>query len=133
MVLKPVLQFDMEKVTGIGGIFFRARDPAALTHWRRDHLASHRFRRTMMSCHGAKKPDPPYLRLPRDNRSLWRRRQSLDDQFPRLDAMVEQLRAIGISVELDPQRYPNGRFARLYDPEGNLIELWEPEGRDASH
>ena len=48
-----------------------------------------------------------------------------------LDAMVAQLRAAGISVELDPQGYPNGRFARLYDPEGNPIELWEPAGRDA--
>ncbi len=45
--------------------------------------------------------------------------------------MVAQLRASGISVELDQQRYPNGRFARLYDPEGNPIELWEPEGRYA--
>jgi hypothetical protein len=35
-----------------------------------------------------------------------------------LDAMVAQLRAAGITVEIDPQEYPNGRFARLYDPEG---------------
>jgi glyoxylase I family protein len=48
-----------------------------------------------------------------------------------LDAMMAQLRAAGISVELDPEAYPNGRFARLYDPEGNPIELWEPAGRDA--
>ena len=48
-----------------------------------------------------------------------------------LDAIVAQLRAAGISVEIDQQRYPNGRFAHLNDPEGNPIELWEPEGRDA--
>ena len=45
-----------------------------------------------------------------------------------LDAMVAQLRAVGISVEVDQQHYPNGRFARLNDPEGNPIQLWEPEG-----
>ncbi len=45
-----------------------------------------------------------------------------------LDAMVSQLRATGIPVELVGQRYPNGRFARFYDPEGNPIQLWEPEG-----
>jgi len=39
--------------------------------------------------------------------------------------MVAQLRAAGISVEVDPQ-HPNGRFARLNDPETN--QLWEPEG-----
>ena len=43
-----------------------------------------------------------------------------------LDAMVEQLREAGIAVEVDPQEYPNGRFARLNDPEGNPIQLWEP-------
>ena len=47
-----------------------------------------------------------------------------------LDAIVAQLRAAGVSVEVDPQPYPNGRFARLYDPEGNPIELGEPDGRD---
>lgn len=36
------------------------------------------------------------------------------------------LRAAGITVEIDPQQYPNGRFGRLYDPEGNPIELWQP-------
>ena len=43
-----------------------------------------------------------------------------------LDAMVAQLRAAGVSVEVDPQSDPNGRLARLYDPEGNPIELWQP-------
>ena len=44
-----------------------------------------------------------------------------------LDRMIAQLRAKGIAVALDPEIYPNGRFARLSDPEGNPIELWEPE------
>jgi predicted enzyme related to lactoylglutathione lyase len=44
--------------------------------------------------------------------------------------MVARLRAAGTSVEVDPQVYPNGRFARLYDPDGNAIELWAPGGRD---
>jgi glyoxylase I family protein len=47
-----------------------------------------------------------------------------------LDAMVVQLRAVGSSVEVDAQVCPNGRFARLSDPESNAIELWEPAGRD---
>ena len=44
-----------------------------------------------------------------------------------LDAMVGQLRAARIDVLVDPAEYPNGRFARLHDPEGNPIELWEPK------
>ena len=46
-----------------------------------------------------------------------------------LDKMVAQLRARGITVELDSEVYPNGRFARLSDPEGNPIQLWQPGGK----
>jgi predicted enzyme related to lactoylglutathione lyase len=42
-----------------------------------------------------------------------------------LDAMAAQLRAAGVAVEVDGETYPNGRFARLNDPEGNPIQLWE--------
>jgi predicted enzyme related to lactoylglutathione lyase len=42
-----------------------------------------------------------------------------------LDAMVSQLRRAGIDVQVDPESYPNGRFARLKDPEGNPVQLWE--------
>jgi glyoxylase I family protein len=44
-----------------------------------------------------------------------------------LDAMMEQLRAAKVDIALAPETYPNGRFSRLYDPEGNPIELWEPK------
>jgi catechol 2,3-dioxygenase-like lactoylglutathione lyase family enzyme len=44
-----------------------------------------------------------------------------------LDAMVSQLRRAGIEVEVDPKTYPHGRFARLNDPDGTPIQLWEPQ------
>ena len=47
-----------------------------------------------------------------------------------LDAMVAQLQSAGITVKVDPEAYPNGRFARLDDPEGNPIEIWEPADAD---
>jgi predicted enzyme related to lactoylglutathione lyase len=43
-----------------------------------------------------------------------------------LDAMVAQLVAAGISVAVNPEEFPYGRFARLTDPDGNPIELWQP-------
>ncbi len=43
-----------------------------------------------------------------------------------LDRMAAQLEAADIAVKLDPTSYPYGRFARLHDPEGNPIELWQP-------
>ena len=43
-----------------------------------------------------------------------------------LDALVEQLRGAGETVDVDPELYPNGRFAEVRDPEGNGIQLWQP-------
>ena len=44
-----------------------------------------------------------------------------------LSKIVKQLTDAGIEVSLDDQEYPNGRFARIHDPEGNPVELWEPK------
>jgi predicted enzyme related to lactoylglutathione lyase len=58
----------------------------------------------------------------------------MDDQFSRRRSGRddEAMKASGIAVELDPESYPNGRFARLHDPEGNPIELRQPAGRDGT-
>jgi predicted enzyme related to lactoylglutathione lyase len=56
---------------------------------------------------------------------------SINFRVDSLDAMVEQLRSAGIAVDIDPESYPNGRFAALADPEGNAIQLWQPEGADS--
>jgi predicted enzyme related to lactoylglutathione lyase len=61
--------------------------------------------------------ESPYL-----GRTGWGINFRVDD----LDAMVKQLRAAGIDVEVDAEDYPNGRFAQLSDPEGNAVQLWEP-------
>jgi predicted enzyme related to lactoylglutathione lyase len=47
-----------------------------------------------------------------------------------LDAMLAQLRAAGTQCDFDAEVYPNGRFARLNDPESNPIQLWEPKVKD---
>ena len=62
---------------------------------------------------------------------IWKRNQ-LGIAAQTLDKMAAQLQAAGIAVKMDPQSYPNGRFARLRDPEGNPIELWQPAGSGAS-
>ena len=48
-----------------------------------------------------------------------------------LEAIAAQLRAAGIPIDIDARQYPNGRFVRVHDPEGNPIELWQPADRDA--
>ncbi len=119
---------EMEKVTGIGGFFFRAEDPKALTDWYERHLG---VTRTPTSY-----SEPPWRQesgftvfapFSAETKYFGRPTQQwmINFRVRDLDAMVGQLRRAGISVEVDPEAYPNGRFARLQDPEGNPIQLWE--------
>jgi len=67
--------------------------------------------------------------IPRDTNYFGDARQAwmINFRVGNLDAMAAQLRAAGIEVTVDQADYPNGRFARLSDPEGNPIQLWEPK------
>ena len=124
----------MEQVLGIGGFFFRARDPASLGAWYQAHLGVAKVPASYdetpwQQQRGATvlAPFPLDTGYFGDRKNVW----MVNFRVRILDAMLSQLRASGIAVEIDPEQYPNGRFARLYDPEGNRIELWQPEGRDA--
>ncbi len=56
----------------------------------------------------------------------WRLQWMINFRVRDLDTMVRQLQANGITVKVDPQTYPNGRFVKLHDPDGNAIGLWQP-------
>lgn len=123
----------MEQVTGIGGIFFRARDPISVGEWYRDHLGIRLVPSSYDELPWRQEAGPtafaPFEESTTyfgDESKVW----MINFRVRSLDAMVAQLRAAGVTVELDAQTYPNGRFARLHDPEGNPIELWEPAGPD---
>jgi len=119
----------MEKVTGIGGLFFRAHDPAALGHWYQQHLGisliptsygeSPWQQEAGATAFAPFKEDTKYFGDPTKS---WMVNFRVRD----LDKMAAQLQAAGIAVKIDPESYPNGRFARIHDPEGNPIELWQP-------
>ncbi len=121
---------EMEKVTGIGGLFFRAHDPKGLARWYQQHLG---ISLTPTSPDDsvweqeagptAFSPFPETTDYFGDAHKAWMVNFRVRD----LDKMAAQLKAAGIEVKIDPQSYPNiGRFARLHDPEGNPIELWQP-------
>ncbi len=120
---------QMEKVAGIGGLFFRAHDPKGLGKWYQQHLG---IALTPTSEDGtvwqqeagptAFSPFPETTKYFGDSNKVWMVNFRVHD----IDKMVAQLRSAGIEVN-DPESYPNvGRFARLHDPEGNPIELWQP-------
>jgi predicted enzyme related to lactoylglutathione lyase len=122
-------EVTMERVQGIGGLFFRSRDPAALAAWYETHLGVKRtptsyeelpwFQDAGPTVFAPFSADTDYFGRPEQG---WMVNFRVRD----LDAMVRQLQAAGIEVKVDPETYPNGRFARLHDPEGNPIELWQP-------
>ena len=119
----------MEKVTGIGGFFFRAKDPAALAKWYADNLGvsitptSYEEepwkQEAGATVFGPFSEDTDYFG---DRNQQW----MINFRVKDLDAMAAQLKSANIEIEVDPDTYPNGRFARLADPEGNPIQLWEP-------
>jgi glyoxylase I family protein len=118
----------MEKVTGIGGLFFRARDPKALAQWYRDKLGVDLVPTSYEESPWRQEAGPTaFAPFPADSDYFGRAEQSwmINFRVRNLGAMVKQLQAAGVAVKVDPEEYPNGRFARVHDPEGNPIELWE--------
>jgi catechol 2,3-dioxygenase-like lactoylglutathione lyase family enzyme len=116
-------------VLGVGGIFFRARQPAVLAAWYREHLGI-----------GADGPiwhqaEGPAVFAPFDAETDYfpaGRQFMLNVRVSGLDALIEALRAAGIEVTTKAEwdTPETGRFARIHDPEGSPIELWEPPADD---
>ncbi len=119
----------MERITGIGGVFFRANDPEKLSAWYERCLGiepppKNNDQRPWVQNSGPTVfapfvKDTEYFGNPE-------RQWMVNFRVSDLDAIVTQLRSLDVEVKVDSEDYPNGRFARLADPEGNAIELWEP-------
>ena len=123
-------QVKMERVDGIGGFFFKSKSPKALAQWYSDHLGVTQTPPDYKSEPWQQAAGPTvFAPFPADTKYFGRPEQGfmLNFRVANLDAMVAQLRRAGIKVEVDPKTYPNGRFALLHDPEGNPIQLWQPQ------
>lgn len=115
-------------VTGIGGLFFRARDPVLLGRWCRDHFGVDLIPSDCSVKPWSQEAGPTaFAPFPADTDCFGRPEQGWMVNFRAryLDAIERQLREAGVAVNVGPAAYPNGRFARVTDPEGNPIELWE--------
>lgn len=119
----------MESVTGIGGFFFRAHDPEALQHWYQERLGV----RAVPTSYDdepwrQEEGETVFAPFELDSEMIGPPEHTwmINFRVADLEAMVAQLREAGEDVEVDPDRYPNGRFASLRDPEGNGIQLWQP-------
>ena len=120
----------MEKVTGIGGVFFKAENPEMLAGWYETHLGINPVPANYDDSPWMQEAGPTVIAPFEKNTDYFggeAQNWMINFRVRDLSKMVEQLRASGIEVTLNEEDYPNGRFARLCDPEGNPIELWEPK------
>ncbi len=121
-------------VLAMGGLFFRAKDPDALNAWYREHLG------VASGCAAEGTGDAqewcwmtrggPLVFAPfRAETDYWAadRQFMINFRVSRIDELIASLKAAGIEVETraDWDHPDVGRFARIHDPEGNAIELWE--------
>ena len=122
----------MERVTGIGGVFFAARDADALQRWYAEHLGvgapphsyddaewQQQAGPTVFAAFGSEHHDSPHLGP---------RGFGVNFRVPDLDGEAGVAQLGDHRVEVDEKLWPNGRFASLHDPEGNPVQLWEPAG-----
>ena len=122
----------MEKVQGFGGFFFRANDPAALATWYDENFGIDKVPSDYETQPWHQDEGPtvfaPFAQdttyFGDDPSKTFMMNFRVDD----LEKMVAQLRANGNEVKMDEGNpYPNGLFATVFDPEGNLIQLWQPQ------
>ena len=122
------------RVTGLGGIFFKARDSSALGTWYRDHLGLpvQAWGGCSFEWRDVKKPD-------QKGATIWsvfdgdtkyfkpsRKAFMINFRVDDLDRVLAELRAEGVTVMPEIEESEFGKFGWVMDPEGNKVELWQP-------
>jgi predicted enzyme related to lactoylglutathione lyase len=125
----------MAKITGIGGVFFKAKgDDEALAQWYAQHLGialepwggailkwpEDKANDGGLTVWNLAAPDSSWFS---PSTSSFMINYRVDD----LGALLDQLRSAGIEILKGPESHENGRFAWIMDPDGNKLELWEPK------
>jgi len=133
-----------ERVTGIGGIFFKTKDPEKMKAWYREHLglATDEYG-SLFEFRTAENPEKSaYLQwspFPENTEYFEpsKREFMINYRVRNLERLLELLEKEGVKIVGKLQEFEYGKFAHIMDPEGNKIELWEPvdeaiqEGDDA--
>lgn len=120
------------KVLGIGGLFIRSADPAALAAWYRDHLD------IAATESGQPTPDGEWVWMQQAGPTVFAAFKDDSDYFAAdrqvmlnlrvegLDALLARLEGAGVEISHREAMEGVGTFARVHDCDGNPVELWEP-------
>ena len=123
----------MKRVIGLGGVFFKSKDPKALYEWYRKHLGIE----SAADGSGAmwRDADHPEIHgfnvwsiFPQETQYFEPSQSSFMMNFrvDNLDELLKTLREEGVQVDPKVEEYEYGKFGWIMDPEGNRVELWEP-------
>ncbi len=129
----------MARVTGIGGVFLKAKDPKALAAWYAKHLnvveseyGGFTFRWSDEVPKGT--GTTAWSLFPAESKYFGPGTQTamVNYRVDDLDGLLEKMKADGVTIDPKREEYGFGRFAWIVDPEGNRVELWQPlEHKDA--
>jgi predicted enzyme related to lactoylglutathione lyase len=123
----------MQKITGIGGVFFKARDPKSLMEWYHENLGL-QFQNGFIEFkwsegQGEKNEGSTTFTLFKEGSDYFNPSDKpfmINFRVSDLRAFLTELGEKGVTIVGEMQEYDFGRFGWIMDPEGNKIELWEP-------
>jgi predicted enzyme related to lactoylglutathione lyase len=119
----------MAKAVGVGGVFLKARNPQTLAAWYATHLGIQPGEGGSLVFDGPEAAGMTvFAHFPEDTGYFGGGEQQAMVNFrvDDLDGLLVQLAAAGVRVDPKREDYSYGRFAWIWDPEGNRVELWEP-------
>jgi predicted enzyme related to lactoylglutathione lyase len=124
----------MKKVTGIGGIFFKCKDPKKMTEWYQKHLGlnTNPYGATFEWYEGAdstKKGQTQWTPFPETTKYFEPSAKDfmINYRVENMEALVEELRKNGVTIVDTIETYDYGKFIHILDAEGNKVQLWEPK------
>ena len=128
----------MKRVTGLGGIFFKAKDPEGMRAWYAQRLGVPFPNQYGAIFEWREHEDPQqeghtvFSLMPETTRYFDPGKQSfmINYRVADLEGLLDQLRAEGVEVVGEMEVYDYGKFGWILDPEGNKIELWEPHDEE---
>jgi predicted enzyme related to lactoylglutathione lyase len=125
----------MKRVTGIGGILFKCKDPKKMTAWYQEHLGlnTNPYGATFEwfeAPDSTTKAQTQWSPFPETTKYFdpSTRDFMINYRVENLQALVEALKKEGVTIVDEIETYDYGKFVHILDAEGNKVELWEPAG-----
>lgn len=129
----PTKTNHMKRVTGIGGIFFKSKDPKKAMDWYKKHLGLETNDYGCMfewyeNAEKTKKGMTQWTPFPESTKYFDPSQQPymINYRVENLEALIEELKKEGVTIVDTMETYDYGKFVHILDSDGNKVELWEP-------